>query len=723
MSRDDLIGSPTYMQRSPAERVAFLEHVAEQFTRNWRPARAGVSHEVWDACRVAMLAIVDDDVSHQDYRELDQALCARLDELEDAERFAADALLAIFGNTALEMPRTAAPATSSPGRSLPSTSDFTDEPGLDRRLHRPPVEPQVPTHDVGGRGGLLHVWLLATTTTPEATFASVVYLGDVLELDGLDRGLADRLVTMGWLDVDASGRVLVHDWDDHQYAASKAIVQAWERDRLRGWRRRRREADDRTDDGRTEKPPKPPVDDMTGQDITRHDMTRFRTPYVHVRTPNETDDGNLFFEEGKRRRGTAPGPGTTSTRRRGARSGKRGGRGLQVASDEEQRSALWPLVDARPNDAARLGPRGTSGRATSFEVVADVLTRWKRLLEQLPVIRMGRCGTRRAYASQKPGSQTRIDVCERRLAVPHLPVVWRRVAGVRVRVRGHLPGRLEPERVGARQARLPPLRLPGPHRRVHRDPRHCTPGTWPRPPSGRPRTPPVLGSARWRKLRLETIARQRFRCARCGAFGGATPVEPRAPPLALQDPRRRDGRGRRGAVQGLPLGRRHRAGGGRPRWIILGALLRAARWLGGEGGHGPGLRRHRARSSSLWLERRGEAVADHDATPAQADPADVERRHRAALAAMHARLDALFSAGMANLDLRERALDCGDRAHLPLWFGTWAGELRCRTCSPLMRPGEGFERRDGGIVDRPFVRIGAAGAVDRTRTAARTPSP
>jgi 5-methylcytosine-specific restriction endonuclease McrA len=32
----------------------------------------------------------------------------------------------------------------------------------------------------------------------------------------------------------------------------------------------------------------------------------------------------------------------------------------------------------------------------------------------------------------------------------------------------------------------------------------------------------VLGSARWRKLRLETVGRQRFRCAHCGAFGGVS---------------------------------------------------------------------------------------------------------------------------------------------------------------------------------------------------------
>jgi hypothetical protein len=79
----------------------------------------------------------------------------------------------------------------------------------------------------------------------------------------------------------------------------------------------------------------------------------------------------------------------------------------------------------------------------------------------------------------------------------------------------------------------------------------------------------------------------------------------------------------------------------------------------------------------------------------------------AVLAAMHARLENMFSAGMANLvDGRERALDCGDRGHRRIWFGTWAGELRCRTCSPLMSPGEGFVRRDGQPVDRPFDRTG-----------------
>lgn len=45
----------------------------------------------------------------------------------------------------------------------------------------------------------------------------------------------------------------------------------------------------------------------------------------------------------------------------------------------------------------------------------------------------------------------------------------------------------------------------------------------------------------------------------------------------------------------------------------------------------------------------------------------------------------------AFLGVKSIAMNCTDVAgHNLLWFGTWAGELRCRKCSPLTYSGEGF---------------------------------
>lgn len=87
------------------------------------------------------------------------------------------------------------------------------------------------------RAALFHVWLLAGGQDPEATWPSMADLVDVLELDGYPAPVVSELVEREWLDIDDRGRILVHDWDQHQLAATNAARRAYERDRKADWRR------------------------------------------------------------------------------------------------------------------------------------------------------------------------------------------------------------------------------------------------------------------------------------------------------------------------------------------------------------------------------------------------------------------------------------------------------------------------------------------------------
>ena len=88
-----------------------------------------------------------------------------------------------------------------------------------------------------GRGALLTVWLLAGTESPEAQWRSRDELEELLILEGFDCDDLAELVDERWLDIEPDGTVLVHDWDEHQLAATKAIGQAFEAARKREWRR------------------------------------------------------------------------------------------------------------------------------------------------------------------------------------------------------------------------------------------------------------------------------------------------------------------------------------------------------------------------------------------------------------------------------------------------------------------------------------------------------
>src|SRR5262245_21304272 len=99
------------------------------------------------------------------------------------------------------------------------------------------LKPKYRRLSIEGRAALLHVWLLAGLQAPEATWRSVDELAEQLDVEGLPPAAIDELRALGWLEVDDAGRILVHDWDDYQFAASESVRRDYERDRKREWRR------------------------------------------------------------------------------------------------------------------------------------------------------------------------------------------------------------------------------------------------------------------------------------------------------------------------------------------------------------------------------------------------------------------------------------------------------------------------------------------------------
>jgi len=90
-----------------------------------------------------------------------------------------------------------------------------------------------------GRGGLLHVLVLAGYQSPEATWDDPAEFRDALRLEGFPDGVADELIGLGWLE-EEQGALVLRDWDKHQVAASESIRREWEARRKREWRRKAR---------------------------------------------------------------------------------------------------------------------------------------------------------------------------------------------------------------------------------------------------------------------------------------------------------------------------------------------------------------------------------------------------------------------------------------------------------------------------------------------------
>lgn len=105
------------------------------------------------------------------------------------------------------------------------------------------------------RGALLHVFILAGFQNPEATWSDPEELRDALRLENFPDACYDELLGLQWLEVE-DGAVVVHDWDEHQRAATKEAQRAWEAARKKEWRNKKRE------------PSSPAPSPPTRQDIT-----------------------------------------------------------------------------------------------------------------------------------------------------------------------------------------------------------------------------------------------------------------------------------------------------------------------------------------------------------------------------------------------------------------------------------------------------------------------
>lgn len=178
-----------------------------------------------------------------------------------------------------------------------------------------------------GRGALLHVLVLAATTRPEATWPSRAALADYLEVDGFDPDVLDELVRHGWVE-EANGCIVVHDWDQHQYAVNDAVRREYEAHRKRDWRKRKREREVEVEVEEEEVDRKSP--ELSGTSPGLHSLTSFK-------------DGRWqpFLREWVRRIGRPP------------------------TGDEDeqgtQRAILWPMVENFPSksvDWIRSAPRG-----------------------------------------------------------------------------------------------------------------------------------------------------------------------------------------------------------------------------------------------------------------------------------------------------------------------------------------------------------------------------
>ena len=88
-----------------------------------------------------------------------------------------------------------------------------------------------------GRGALLHLLALSGTQDPEATWDSRDDLLDSFELEGFDASHVDELIALRWLDLQADGSLITHNWDVWQIAASADIRRKYEASRKQEWRR------------------------------------------------------------------------------------------------------------------------------------------------------------------------------------------------------------------------------------------------------------------------------------------------------------------------------------------------------------------------------------------------------------------------------------------------------------------------------------------------------
>lgn len=83
---------------------------------------------------------------------------------------------------------------------------------------------------------LIHVWAIAGDESPEATWTDLDELEAALLRYARSRTSIDELAAAGWLDVSPEGEVSVHDWDEHQWAATERARNDWQAKYQREWR-------------------------------------------------------------------------------------------------------------------------------------------------------------------------------------------------------------------------------------------------------------------------------------------------------------------------------------------------------------------------------------------------------------------------------------------------------------------------------------------------------
>jgi hypothetical protein len=128
---------------------------------------------------------------------------------------------------------------------------------------------------------LFYVWALAGDETPEARWLSLDHLAVLLEFYGHERSVADELASGGFLDLNDAGNVSVHDWDDHQLAATVSARRAWEAAYMRKWRR-----EARASKSEQAPPPAPPPQPSKTTQTDRTEPPR-RRPRVNYATKAE----------------------------------------------------------------------------------------------------------------------------------------------------------------------------------------------------------------------------------------------------------------------------------------------------------------------------------------------------------------------------------------------------------------------------------------------------
>jgi hypothetical protein len=151
-----------------------------------------------------------------------------------------------------------------------------------------------------GRGGLLHVLMLAGFQSPEATWDDADELRESLLLEAFPPGIYEELLGLGWLETLDEGGVAVRDWDEHQQAVTSEIRRTWEAARKREWRKKKRR---RADASPSPTPPTPREQKNRGEEKGPghvRDMSGTSTPPDDLNPCPRCGASVRFYEESKR---------------------------------------------------------------------------------------------------------------------------------------------------------------------------------------------------------------------------------------------------------------------------------------------------------------------------------------------------------------------------------------------------------------------------------------